>query len=56
MEICMICVLIENVSDVRIAMASRYYKYCRKERNIHIKKHTHKKKEKKNCVNIVLQE
>ena len=47
MEICIICVLIENVSDVRIA------NIVKKERNIYIKKKI--KKEKKTCVNIVLQ-
>ena len=38
MEICIICVLIENVSDVRIA------NIVKKERNIYIKKKSKRRK------------
>ena len=40
MEICIICVLIENVSDVRIA------NIVKKERNIYIKKKKSKRRKK----------
>lgn len=49
MEICIICVLIENVTDLRIATDASLANIVKKERNIYILKQHTQKGEKNLC-------